>query len=96
MVEILSDPEEEPEEDPEEETTEESTPMSSSEASGSDGPGEGGQQDWLLESGSESNHQFQLEWMADRHRQWRVDRTDPPPPVGIINRVLFLFIQREL
>ena len=72
VVEILSNPEEEPEEDLEEDsdedTAEESVPMSSSEASGSDGLGKGGQQDWLLESSSESTHQFQLEWMADCHR----------------------------
>ena len=36
----------------------------------------------MLESGSESSHQFQLEWMADRYRQWITDRTDPLPPVG--------------
>ena len=48
VVEILSDsdeePEEEPKEDSEEESVEEIAPVSSSEASGSDGPGEGGQQ----------------------------------------------------
>ena len=94
VVEILSDSDEHDpeaeedldedpkEEDPEEETAEEPTLVHSSEASGSDGPGEGGQQDWLLESSSKSSHQFQLERMADHHRQLRADRTDPPPPVG--------------
>ena len=58
MVEILSDSEEEPEEDSEEEFAEEIAPVSSLEESGSDGPGVGGQQNWLLDSGNESSHQF--------------------------------------
>ena len=78
VMEILYDSEEEPEEDPEEQSAEEIAPVSSSEASGSDGLSEGGQQNWLLESGSESSHQFHLEWMVDRYSQCRVDRTDPP------------------
>lgn len=60
MVEILFDfdeePEEDLEEDPEEESAEDVTPVLSSDASVSDGPGEGGQQNWLLDSDSESSH----------------------------------------
>ena len=75
ILEILSNLEEEPEEKPEEDP-EEPTPASSSRASGS-GPSR------LLESGSESSHQFMLEWMADRHRQWRADRTDRPSLIDV-------------
>ena len=41
-----------------------------------------------MDSGSESSHQFELEWMADHHAQWKVDRTVSPanvddlPPVA--------------
>ena len=73
VLEILFDPkeelEEEPEEEPEEELEEDpkedlDEPVSAT-SSGASGGGPG----WLLESGSESSHQFELEWMADRHRQ---------------------------
>ena len=57
--------EEEPEEDdPEEEIAEEPVPVPSP---GDDGPLIGGQQPWLMASGSESSHEFELEWMASRH-----------------------------
>ena len=79
VVEILSDPKDELEEDPEDEFADKTAPVSSSEASRSDGPGEGEQQDWLLESSNESSHQFHLEWIADRYSQWRADRIARPP-----------------
>ena len=63
VLEILSDPEEELEEDSGEDSEqdpEEPVPVASSGASGG-GPS------WLLKSGSESSHQFQLEWMTDSH-----------------------------
>ena len=88
VVEILSDSDEhdpeveedpEPEEeDPEEEPAEEHAPVLSS---GDDRPIVGGQQPWLMSSGSESSHEFELEWMASRHAQWRADRTVPPANV---------------
>ena len=97
VVEILSDsdehdpeveedpePEEEPEEeDPKEEPeevepSEEPAPVPSSR---DDGPIVSGQQPWLMASDSESSHEFELEWMASRHAQWRADRTDPPANV---------------
>ena len=34
-----------------------------------------------MASGSESSHEFELEWMASRHAQWRANRTDPPANV---------------
>ena len=43
---------------------------------------------WWKDDESESNHQCELEWMADKHIQWKVDRIDPPaatddlPPVA--------------
>ena len=80
VVEILSDTDSD-EHESEEESVDGTAPVSSSGASGDDGPVRGGQQPWLMESGSESSHQFQLEWMADRYAQWRADRTDLTPPV---------------
>lgn len=61
------DLEEDPEEDLEEdedlvigsEPTAEPAPASASESSVDGGPG------WLVESGSESSHEWRLEWMAD-------------------------------
>ena len=79
-MEILSNPEEEQQEESEEDS-EEPVATTSSRASGG-GPG------WLLESGGESSHQLQLEWMADSHRQWRADRTDRPPPIDVHYSVL--------
>lgn len=73
--EIPSDLEEDPKK--EEEPATEPAPASSSKAFRGGGPG------WLLESSSESSHQFQLEWMVDRYRQWRADRTARPPPVEV-------------
>ena len=34
-----------------------------------------------MASGSESSHEFELEWMASRHAKWRADRTVPPANV---------------
>ena len=78
VVEILSDSDEHDpvvEENPEEEVAEEPAPVLSSD---DDGPIVGGQQPWLMASGSESSHEFQLEWMTSRHAQWRANRTVPP------------------
>ena len=67
VLDILFDPEEEPEE----------PILAASLGAFGGGPG------WLLESGSESSHQFELEWMANSHRQWRADRTNRPPPIDV-------------
>ena len=94
MVEILSDsdehdpvveedPEEDLEDEPEEEDPEEEIaeePISVP-SSGDDRPIVGGQQPWLMTSGSESSPEFELEWMASRHAQWRANRTVPPANV---------------
>ena len=34
-----------------------------------------------MASGSESSHEFELEWMASRHAQWRADQTILPANV---------------
>ena len=91
-VEILSEPESEYEPiaegepviaadkgDPAAEFSEETTSESSSGAAEVHEQIRDGQQPWLMTSGSESSHQFQLEWMADRHAGWLATRTAPVP-----------------
>ena len=94
--EVEEDPEpeeEEPkEEDPEEEPAEEPAPVPSS---GDDGPIVGGQQPWLMPSGSESSHEFELEWMASRHAQWRADRTVSPANIDDLPSVESSFERSE-
>ena len=34
-----------------------------------------------MASGSESSHEFELEWMTSHHAQWRANRTVPPANV---------------
>ena len=80
VVEILSDSDSD-EYESEEESTDGTAPVPSSGEFGEEGPVQGGQQPWLMASGSESSHQFHLEWMADRYAPWLAARTAPTPPV---------------